>query len=62
MTGVIAYLAMVIPVAALLCCHQGEGAPPGARALVRVLRRPRPSWAVGPVRARRYARLRQESR
>jgi hypothetical protein len=59
MTGVVVYLFTVLALAAFLCCHQGEGAPPGLRWAIRTLRRPRPSWAVGPVRARR---IRQESR
>ncbi|MFC7909033.1 hypothetical protein [Streptomyces nigra] len=57
MTGVIAYLACVIATAGVLCCHHGEGPPPGAHLLARALRRRhRPAWARGPVRARRYAR------
>ncbi|MFD3835341.1 hypothetical protein ACFWWC_03665 [Streptomyces sp. NPDC058642] len=41
MTAVIAYLAMVIGGAALLCAHQNEGSPPGARRIARALRRTR---------------------
>ncbi|WP_432041447.1 hypothetical protein [Streptomyces cadmiisoli] len=39
MTAVIAYLASVIAVTAVMCCHQGEGAPPGARRIARAIRR-----------------------
>lgn len=61
MTAVIAYMVWVIVAAALLCAHQGEGPPPGARTLARALRRPRPAWARGPITARTYARrTRQE--
>jgi len=61
MTAVIAYLAMVVGGAAVLCAHQGEGPPPGARALARAVRRPGPAWARGPLTARTYARrTRQE--
>ncbi|WP_328425971.1 hypothetical protein [Streptomyces sp. NBC_00443] len=56
MTGVAAYLACVIAIAAAVCCHQGEGAPPGAHLVARFLRRRRPAWARGPVRARQLAR------
>lgn len=56
MTAVAAYMAMVIACAALLCGHQGEGAPPGVRRAIRAARRHRPAWALGPARTRRYVR------
>lgn len=61
MTAVIAYIALVIGGAALLCAHQNEGPPPGARRIARVLCQPRPAWVRGPITARTYARrTRQE--
>lgn len=62
MTGVAAYLTCVIAIAAILCCHHGEDGRTVGRATLRTVRRRGPSWAYGPIRARRYAhRTRQDS-
>ncbi|MEV1079907.1 hypothetical protein AB0I98_16920 [Streptomyces sp. NPDC050211] len=61
MTGVAAYLTCVIATTAVMCCHHGEGTPPGAHPVARAVRRHRPAWARGPYRARQLARrTRQE--
>ncbi|MGW1267564.1 hypothetical protein [Streptomyces sp. NPDC002491] len=54
MTGVVAYIVLVTVITAITCCHHGEDGRAVGRATLRNLRRP--SWALSPNRARRYAR------